>query len=354
MEEIKVYISNNSLLYLLTLLGVGFVIGVIIYQLIKKVVHSTFEIENGIINKKLKSPFYLIFSLITAQIFYSFLAFEGAVSELISKALFVFFVIVFAWLIARVIQLVSMIVETQLKTDKVDNLQERKILTQYAYINKIIYFVLILVAVSVILLSFDNVRKVGMSLLASAGITGIIVGLAAQKTISNLLAGFQIAFTQPIRLDDVVIVEKQWGRIEEITLTYVVVRIWDWRRMIVPLTYFIDTPFQNWTRNNSDLLGGVSLWVDYTVPVEELREELRRLLKTSPLWDEKIEVLQVIDSSEKCMLLRALMTSKTSQASWDLRCFVREGLIKFIQEKYPESLPKFRIETNDGFSKVNQ
>ena len=350
MKEIITYILEHTILYVFSLLVLGFAAGVIFYQLIKKFLHSSFDIENETIDQKLKTPFYLIFSLVVAEIFFHLSKMEGEISFFISKTLFVGFVIVFAWLISRVINLVSIIVERQLKTDKVDNLQERKILTQFAYINKIIYFILILITVSVILLSFEQVRQVGLSLLASAGITSIIIGLAAQKTISNLIAGFQIAFTQPIRLDDVVIVEGEWGRVEEITLTYVVIRIWDWRRLIVPLTNFIEKPFQNWTRDKSELLGSVSLWVDYTIPVDEIRIEMQRLLNASPLWDKKIEVLQVIDSSEKAMHIRGLMTSKNSQDSWDLRCFVREGLIKYIQENHPESLPKLRIDTNQKTS----
>ena len=184
----------------------------------------------------------------------------------------------------------------------------------------------------------------GVSLFASAGVAGIILGFAAQKLIGNVLAGFQIAISQPIRIDDLVIVEKEWGWIEEINLTYVVVRIWDKRRLILPTTYFIDKPFQNWTRVSADILGTVFIYTDYTVPVDKLREELSRILKTDKNWDGKVNVLQVTDSTEQTMEIRALMSALDSPSAWDLRVNVREKLISYLQKNYPESLPKSRIE----------
>jgi small-conductance mechanosensitive channel len=194
------------------------------------------------------------------------------------------------------------------------------------------------------LMVFDSVRQFGTSILASAGIAGIIIGFAAQRSIATLLAGFQIAFTQPIRLDDVVIVENEWGRIEDITLTYVTVRIWDMRRLIVPITYFIEQPFQNWTRTSSELLGSVFLYVDYTMPLQPLREELDRILETSQHWDRKVKVLQVTDAKEHTLELRALASAADASTAWNLRCEVREKLIAFVQQRYPEHLPRMRAE----------
>ena len=191
---------------------------------------------------------------------------------------------------------------------------------------------------------FDNIRQLGVSLLASAGVLGIIVGLAAQRSISTLLAGLQIALTQPIRMDDVVIIEGEWGRIEEITLTYVVVRIWDLRRMVVPVTYFLEKPFQNWTRVSADLLGTVTIYTDYNIPVDALREELQRILKDSPRWDGKTWGLQVTNASERTVECRALMSAVDSSSAWDLRCEVREKMLDFLQRNYPASLPKIRAE----------
>lgn len=346
MEQIKHLLLENSIVKLIVILLVGFTLGVVVYQLIKKTVHAAFDIENKRIDGKLKVPFYWVCSLIVGKSFYYLIDFPQRWNDLISNSLFIAFVIALAWLFARVLRIISLIVERQIDTNTIDNLKARKIMTQFSYIKKIGFFSLFMITLSVILLSIEEVRELGLSLLASAGVTGIIIGLAAQKTISNLLAGFQIAFTQPIRLDDVVIVENEWGRIEEITLTYVVVKIWDERRLIVPLSYFIEQPFQNWTRTKSDLLGSVFLWVDYSVPIDKLREELSRLLHETPLWDKKTHVLQVVETSEKSMQLRALMTAKDSPTAWDLRCYVREGLIKYIQENYPDSLPKLRISSD--------
>jgi small-conductance mechanosensitive channel len=192
-------------------------------------------------------------------------------------------------------------------------------------------------------MTFESIRAVGVSVLTSAGIAGIILGFSAQKAIGTLLAGIQIAITQPIRIDDVVIVDGEWGRIEEINLTYVVVKIWDKRRLVVPSTYFIENTFQNWTRESADILGTVFIYTDYTVSFDAVREELTRLLKSSPHWDGNVNVLQVTDVKERTIELRALMSAKDSGTAWDLRVFIREKLIAFLQEKYPESLPKTRI-----------
>jgi small-conductance mechanosensitive channel len=225
-----------------------------------------------------------------------------------------------------------------------DNLKARKIYTQTHIIKRIIAVIIIIVAVALILLGFDSFRQIGAGILASAGLAGLVIGFAAQKIIGNFLAGIQIAFAQPIRVDDVVIVENEWGWIEEITLTYVVVRIWDLRRLVVPISYFIERPFQNWTRVSADLLGTVFVYTDYTVPVNEIREELERIAKNSDKWDGKVCGLQVTNATEQTMELRALVSAADSSKAWDLRCEVREKLIEFIQNKYPEALPKTRAE----------
>jgi small-conductance mechanosensitive channel len=191
---------------------------------------------------------------------------------------------------------------------------------------------------------FEEVRHIGTSVLASAGIVGIIAGIAAQKTLANLFAGFQIALAQPMRQDDVVIVEGEWGRVEEITLTYVIVHIWDDRRMVLPLTYFIEKPFQNWTRTSSGLLGTVLVWVDYSFPVDEGRTALKEIIESNPLWDKRFWNLQVSDASEKSMQLRVLATSADSSKSWDLRCAIRENFITYIQKNHPQSLPQLRTQ----------
>jgi small-conductance mechanosensitive channel len=191
-------------------------------------------------------------------------------------------------------------------------------------------------------MSFATVRKIGTGLLTSAGIASVIIGFAAQRSIANLLAGLQLAFSQPIRLDDVLVVEGEWGRVEEITFTYVVLGLWDQRRLILPLNYFIEKPFQNWTRSTAELTGSVFIYTDYTIPVEEIREELKRIVAQDPLWDKRVCVLQVTDSKEKTLELRALVSAANSGNTFDLRCHVREALVRFIRENYPDCLPKTR------------
>ncbi|MGS2761800.1 mechanosensitive ion channel family protein [Sinomicrobium sp. M5D2P9] len=224
-----------------------------------------------------------------------------------------------------------------------DNLHSRKLYTQYTIIERIIVFIIILVAIALVLMSFENIRKIGISIFASAGVAGIILGLAAQKVFGSMLAGLQIAFTQPIRVDDVVVVEGEWGRIEEITLTYVVIKIWDLRRLVVPSTYFIEHPFQNWTRTSAELLGTVFIYTDYSVDFDRIREELTRLLESSRLWDGKVNVLQVTDAKENRVEVRALMSTRNSSDGWDLRVYVREHLLLFLQRELPDSLPKTRV-----------
>jgi small-conductance mechanosensitive channel len=227
--------------------------------------------------------------------------------------------------------------------EKEDNLTSRKVYTNVNILEKVIIFVIIIIATGLILLSFDSVRKVGYGLFASAGIAGIIIGLSAQKVVGALLAGIQIAITQPFRIDDAVVVEGEWGWIEEINLTYVVVRIWDKRRLVLPCSYFLEKPFQNWTRTNADIIGTVFLYTDYSIPFEALRKELDRILENNGLWDGKVKVLQVTDSKEHTVESRILVSAKNSPTCWDLRVMVREKMIEFIQKNYPESLPKSRL-----------
>ncbi len=205
-----------------------------------------------------------------------------------------------------------------------------------------------MLTVAFVLMTFERVRQLGAGLLASAGVAGIVLGFAAQKSLATILAGIQIALTQPIRVEDVVIVEGEWGTIEEITLTYVVVRIWDMRRLIVPIHYFIEKPFQNWTRVSADILGTVNLYLDYSVPVEALREEFKRILDASDYWDGETWGVQVTDSTDKTMTVRPLMSAKNSGDAWNLRCEVREKLIAFVRENYPDALPRIRAEVDSG------
>ena len=253
-----------------------------------------------------------------------------------------------AWLAIATIDVFDDLVAHRYTIDVADNLAARRIQTQVEMLRHIVAVVIIIITVAIMLMTFPSIRHVGESLFASAGVAALVAGLAARTTLTNLLAGVQLAITQPIRLEDVVIVEGEWGWIEEINTTYVVVRIWDLRRLVVPLSYFIEKPFQNWTRRTANILGTVFLYTDYTVPVEEVRRELQRILKTSGMWDGKVWGLQVTNCSEHTMELRALMSAPDGSSAWDLRCLVREQLVHFLQERYPASLPKVRAELAQG------
>ncbi|MDE1976359.1 MAG: mechanosensitive ion channel [Elusimicrobia bacterium] len=225
-----------------------------------------------------------------------------------------------------------------------DDLTARKVETQVHVLRRVASVIIVIVTGSIMFMTVPGIRAVGESVLASAGLAGLVLGMAAKPTLSNLIAGIQIALTQPIRIGDAVFIYDEWGWIEEIGTTYVVVRVWDLRRVVVPLSYIIENPFQNWTKTTANLLGYVYLYVDYTVPVDEIRAELTRLLKASDKWLGQVNVLQVTNATDRTVELRALMDAPDSGAAWDLRCYVREGLIKFIQARYPQCLPKARAE----------
>lgn len=265
---------------------------------------------------------------------------------LLATCLSVVLIAVAAFLLSRCVGAVATLVLQKYRIDVTDNLEARAIHTQVMVIRKIANSVIAIFALASMLMMFESVRQVGTSILASAGIASLIVGFAAQRSIATMLAGLQIAITQPIRMDDVVIVENEWGRIEEITLTYVVVRIWDERRLVLPITYFIERPFQNWTRTSSQLLATVFLHVDYTTPLQPIRDELTRILQSSPKWDGRVNVLQVTDARERTVEIRALASAANASLAWDLRCEVREKLIAFLQRHHPESLPRLRAEVH--------
>jgi small-conductance mechanosensitive channel len=278
-------------------------------------------------------------------VFFLTFPFQEFTSDLLSKKFIMILIIVtIVWFFLRLVTVIKEVIFVYFPIDQADNLQERKMRTQFQYIQILLMIIITIAGAALIFWQFDNLRGIGTGMLASAGVLGIVIAFAAQSTLGNLIAGFQIAFAQPFRIDDVVIVEGEWGRIEEITLTYVVVRIWDQRRLVVPISYFINNPFQNWTRTTADIWGTVSIYVDYSTPIEKMRKELESIVKSSELWDGKIAVLQVTDASERTMTLRALVSARNASDAWSLRCYVREKLIVYLQKEYPESLPKIRLE----------
>jgi len=268
----------------------------------------------------------------------------GAVGHVLVIAL----IVAVTWLIGTLAFVVEDAALSRYRVDVKDNRHARRVRTQVQLLRRITVAVLVVVAVAAVLLTFPGVSAFGASLLASAGVLSIVAGLAAQSSLANVFAGLQLAFTDAIRVDDVVIVEEEWGRIEEITLTYVVVHVWDDRRLILPSTYFTQTPFENWTRRAAELLGTVELDVDWQVPVDDLRAELNRLLAATDLWDRRVGVLQVTDAVGGSVRLRALASAVDAPTLFDLRCYLREGLVAFLQQSAPQGLPRTRIETTRG------
>jgi len=249
----------------------------------------------------------------------------------------------FTWCLLEIVQILKRIFLRHFDLTQEDNLRARKVYTQINILSKIANFIIILIALGLVLVSFESVRQIGVGLFASAGVAGIIIGFSAQKAIGTLIAGIQIAFTQPFRLEDAVVVEGEWGWIEEINLNYVVVRIWDQRRLVLPSTYFLEKPFQNWTRTSAQIIGSVFVYTDYTVSFDAMRAELDRILENTTLWDRRVKVLQVTEAKERTVESRILVSAKNSPTAWDLRVHVREKMVEFLQKNYPDSLPKTRI-----------
>jgi small-conductance mechanosensitive channel len=265
-------------------------------------------------------------------------------SAVVGHLLLVAFIVLVGWSAMRALEIAATLYLHRFRIDVDDNLLARKHVTQIRLLKRAGDILIGLVTAATVLMTFPSVQAYGLSLFASAGAASVVVGLAARPLLTNLIAGLQIAVTQPIRLEDAVLLEGEWGWIEEITTTYVTVRLWDWRRMIVPLSYFLEKPFQNWTRETGSLIGSVFLYVDYTVPVEAVRQKLIEAAGESPLWDGKVVSLQVSDARERTLELRALISARNAPQTWDLRCEIREKLVAFLQREYPEALPTARVQ----------
>jgi small-conductance mechanosensitive channel len=320
----------------------GLILNIALFSILKRFARGTQSILDDSFVRHARKPTGAIIPLILLNLALPMSKMDPSTMDSVRHALSIALIASVAWLAIRMANVVEDLLVHRYPRDVKDNLLARKVYTQLKILKRVVFVVVSFLALALILMTFERVKELGASILASAGIAGIIVGFAAQRTLGNLLASIQVAISEPIRLDDVVIVENEWGWIEEINITYVVVRIWDLRRLILPITYFTEKPFQNWTRVTADLLGTVYLYVDYTVPIQSIREELYRILKASENWDGKVWTLQVTDTTEHTVQLRAVMSARDSSTAWNLRCEVREKLITFIQENYPESLPKTR------------
>ncbi|PXX27709.1 mechanosensitive ion channel family protein [Arenibacter sp. ARW7G5Y1] len=348
MENILKNIDNQTLIYATGTFVLLAILYIITYFTLRKLGSNPKYLIPKDAMKRVSMPLFILFlSLLVRSKSLHTLLYLNDYSFVIRKTSTLMIIFSITWLILVALKVAKKLIIQNYDVKTSDNLKARKIYTQFNILERIFIVVVAVLALGAALMSFDSIREIGLSLFASAGVAGIIIGFSAQKLIGSILAGIQIAITQPIKFDDVVVVEGEWGRIEEITLTYVVIKIWDKRRLIVPTTYFIENPFQNWTKTSADILGTVFIHTDYRVPFDKLREELTRILSSSELWDGNVNVLQVTDAKAQSIEIRALVSAVDSATAWDLRVLVREKLIGFLQEHYPESLPHTRLYLSD-------
>jgi len=341
-ETVNLIIASASFLGILIL--VYFVYRFIFSIIKRRITRSKNKLDNYVV-ELFKIPSLWLIYWILLKVFSRIYLTELSIFPYLKHINTLLIIFSITWILIKFIQAGEYYLQHKLDMSVPDNLKARKSLTQIKVFKGIATSIIIIVSISFALLTFEQARTIGVSLLTSAGIIGIIVGFAAQKSIGLILAGIQIAITQPIRLDDVVIVEGEWGRIEEITLTYVVVKIWDERRLVLPVTQFLEKPFQNWTRASADIIGTVFIYVDYSFPVERIREVLPEMLKGNTNWDGRVVNVQVTDVTDHSKEVRLLLSSSDSGKNWDLRTTIREKLIDFINENYPDTFAKIRIKT---------
>jgi small-conductance mechanosensitive channel len=293
-------------------------------------------------------PLLLLLPVVLARFVQPLLDLAPAVAPVVRHAGTLLLILGFGWLLASLMSVMHEYLRVRLLSGVGDERRAKRILTRVGILDRVLTIVIVVLTAAAMLITFPEGRTIGASILASAGIAGLVLGIAARPAAESLIAGLQVAFTEPIHIDDVVIVEGEWGRIEEITSTYVVVRIWDLRRLVVPLTYFLEKPFQNWTRSGTALLAQVTIEVDYSTPVAALRQQVGEIVASSNLWDKGFWNLQVTEAGERTMRLRALASAADSGSAWDLRCEIREKLITYLQERYPWALPKIRATIEGG------
>ena len=285
---------------------------------------------------------YYNFLLISFQYLTELLRLPGSAAAISSKIVAIVSLLVNTVMVIQMVRALEDIALVRTEQGNYDTYRYRGLQTRLRILRQLTIFVLVIICAAAILMNFDAVRQIGTGLLASAGVAGVIVGLAAQKSLSTIIAGLQIALTNPMKIDDVVVVDGEYGQIEEILLTYVVVRAWDQRRIILPITYFIDKSFQNWTRSSSELLGTVFLYVDYTVPIDELRAEAKHIVSESALWDQRAFGVQVTDWKTDSVEIRILVSAAAAPKLFDLRCEVREKLLAYLQQRQPGAFPRIR------------
>jgi len=347
----KLHDYDDWLAPLASALGAALV-GILAYVVLRPIVRRLARhapVANAVV-QQIDRPVRWLLPLIAVQV-----ALEGAPDDLphmagVRQLVTVLLIAAFTAAAMAAVRGVADAVAVLHPQDVADNLEARRVLTQTRVLARIAMGLALFAGVAFILMTFPRARQFGTSLLASAGLSALVIGLAAKSVFGNLLAGLQIALSQPLRIDDVLIVQGEWGRVEEITSTYVVLKIWDERRLVVPLQWFIDNPFQNWTRTTSQIIGSVFFWVDYTTDLAPLRAEAARLAQGSKDHDGRVCLLQVVDTSERAMKLRLIVSSPSAGQNWDLCCLLREGLIALMQRDHPDALPRLRMEMREAAS----
>jgi small-conductance mechanosensitive channel len=340
-----------TLVIVVAAVAVALAIHRIVFSLIERLIRTKTRVVNSVL-RLANAPAMALFIILAIFLVLPILTIPLEMKSSLERVLAFTFTGAMGWLAFKLTWVINDVVAARYDVTAADNLLAREITTRVVMMQRILAASIVVITVCLILMSIPSIRQIGITLFASAGIAGIVAGLAARPALTNLIAGIQLALTQPIRIDDVVIVEGEWGWIEEIRMTFVVVRVWDLRRLVVPLSYFIEKPFQNWTRTKADILGTVFLYVDYGVPVQRVREELHRILKMNDLWDGEVWGLQVTNATDQAIELRALMGARNSEDAWNLRCHVREQLIDFLHREHPGSLPRLRAEFSETLEKA--
>lgn len=353
MEQIKQLLSTESnwrIIFIIIFFIFSFIIIYLIYSFIeywlKKRANKIKRTLDVVIIRLLRTPVLWILFAILLTIYNQVFMPNELYYDILIKLSRVLLIAALGFFLIQVVKSLSLHLQNKLKLERVDNLEARKRLTQLKMFEGILIAIIVMVFISVSLMSFDALKTIGVSILASAGVIGIVVGLAAQRSVGQILSGMQIAITQPLRLDDVVIIEGEWGHVEEITVTYIVVKVWDERRLVVPIDYFLTNPFQNWTRTTSDILGYVFLYVSYDLPLEPMRKRLLEIVKDNSNWDGRVQNIQVTDTKEWYKVLRVLLSSADSSKNWDLKVDVREKMIDFINKEYPGSFARINVNEN--------
>jgi small-conductance mechanosensitive channel len=337
----------------LGLIALAILCALLVYRMARAVVRRAIGSQNSLalpILQRTAGPVQLATCLIAVALVLPLAPLDDALRGTLTHLFAVATIALVGWISIRAVDLVANRYLHRFSADITENFLARKHVTQVRVFKRVTDTMIIIVVISTALMTFDSVRQYGVSLFASAGAAGLILGLAARPLLSNLIAGVQIAITQPIRIEDAVIIENEWGWVEDIASTYVVIRLWDWRRMVVPLAYFIERPFQNWTRDAASLIGSVILHVDYAADVPRIRKRLEEAVRESKLWDGAVVNLQVVDTNTRTMELRALVSARNAPQSWDLRCEIREKLIAYLQREMREALPRERADISPPLS----